>query len=145
MKSSCCDLSLSNRYCTIRTSTKNMVVQLQSRLQGSRAAAQGSRAGRHLHRFMCAAATADYRSKDNKDIRVLVVGSTGYIGKFVVKELVKRGYDVVAFAREKSGVGGKASMEDTVKVGACQHRVHAEAFHKQVVQAVCQREASWGM
>lgn len=44
---------------------------------------------------------------------MLVVGATGYIGKFVVKELIKRGYNVVAFAREKSGVGGKAGMEDT--------------------------------
>lgn len=65
---------------------------------------------------MCAAASADYRSKENKDIKVLVVGPTGYIGKFVVKELTKRGFNVVAFAREKSGVGGKASKDDTVKV-----------------------------
>ncbi|KAK9825464.1 hypothetical protein WJX81_005322 [Elliptochloris bilobata] len=49
---------------------------------------------------------------DNRDVRVLVVGATGYIGKFVVRELVKRGYDVVALARERSGVGGKASRED---------------------------------
>ena len=49
-------------------------------------------------------------------MRVLVVGATGYIGKFVVKELIKRGYNVVPFAREKSGVGGKAGMEDTKQV-----------------------------
>ncbi len=47
---------------------------------------------------------------------MLVVGATGYIGKFVVKELIQRGYNVVAFAREKSGVGGKAGMEDTKQV-----------------------------
>ena len=47
------------------------------------------------------------------------MGATGYIGKFVVKELVKRGYNVIAFAREKSGVGGKASMEDTKQVRIC--------------------------
>ena len=69
-----------------------------------------------MQRCSCAADSADYRSKENKDIRVLVVGSTGYIGKFVVKELIKRGYNVVAFAREKSGVGGKASMDDTIQV-----------------------------
>ncbi len=46
---------------------------------------------------------------------MLVVGATGYIGKYVVRELVTRGYDVVAMAREKSGIGGKASKEDTVK------------------------------
>lgn len=35
--------------------------------------------------------------------RVFVVGATGYIGKFVVRELVARGYEVVSFARERSG------------------------------------------
>ncbi len=60
---------------------------------------------------------SDYRKRERKDVRVLVVGATGYIGKFVVKELIKRGYNVVAFSREKSGIGGKASMDDTRKVG----------------------------
>ncbi len=46
----------------------------------------------------------------------MVAGSTGYIGKYVTKELIKRGYNVVAFAREKSGVGGKQSTEQTQKV-----------------------------
>lgn len=44
-----------------------------------------------------------------------MVGPTGYIGKFVVKELIARGYDVVAFSREKSGVGGKADADATRK------------------------------
>lgn len=57
-------------------------------------------------------AGADYRSRAPKDVRVLVVGATGYIGKFVVKELVARGYNVVAFARERSGIGGKQGAED---------------------------------
>ena len=48
----------------------------------------------------------------------MVAGSTGYIGKYVTKELIKRGYNVVAFAREKSGVGGKQSTEQTQKVGS---------------------------
>lgn len=46
---------------------------------------------------------------------MLVVGPTGYIGKFVVKELIERGYQVVAFAREKSGIGGKSSKDQTAK------------------------------
>lgn len=50
-----------------------------------------------------------------KDVSVLVVGPTGYIGRFVVKELISRGYNVVVFAREKSGVGGKTSKEQTIK------------------------------
>ncbi|EFJ44988.1 hypothetical protein VOLCADRAFT_76013 [Volvox carteri f. nagariensis] len=65
-----------------------------------------------------AASTApaeDFRKRDPKDVRVLVVGPTGYIGKFVVKELVKRGYNVVAFAREQAGIKGKMNKEDTMK------------------------------
>jgi divinyl chlorophyllide a 8-vinyl-reductase len=45
--------------------------------------------------------------------RVFVVGATGYIGKFVVRELVARGYDVVSFARERSGVGMTSKAEET--------------------------------
>lgn len=44
-----------------------------------------------------------------------VFGATGYIGKYVARELIARGYDVVVFARSQSGIGGKASQEDTVK------------------------------
>jgi len=57
----------------------------------------------------------EWMKKDPKDVRVLVVGATGYIGKFVVRELVSRGYDVVAFSRERSGIKGKADKETTVK------------------------------
>jgi glutamate dehydrogenase/leucine dehydrogenase len=62
------------------------------------------------------AAAASYASKAPADIRVLVVGPTGYIGKFVVKELIKRGYNVVAFAREQAGIKGKMTKADTIKV-----------------------------
>ncbi len=87
---------------------------------------------------MCAAASADYRSQDNKDVRVLVVGATGYIGKFVVKELIKRGFDVVAFAREKSGIGGKASKDDTVKARH-HHPCHAHSpwTHGYMTRGLC--------
>lgn len=34
--------------------------------------------------------------------KVVVVGATGYIGKFVVNESVKRGYNTVAVARPSS-------------------------------------------
>ncbi|WRX21677.1 NmrA-like domain - like 10 [Theobroma cacao] len=50
------------------------------------------------------AVSASYRSKIPKGINVLVMGSTGYIGKFVVKELVNRGFNVIAIARERSGI-----------------------------------------
>jgi len=45
--------------------------------------------------------------------RVIVVGSTGYIGKFVVRELVSRGYDVVSFARQRSGVDASTTEAET--------------------------------
>lgn len=57
---------------------------------------------------------ASFRSKNPKDINVLIVGSTGYIGKFVVQELVKRGFNVIAVARERSGIKGKNSKDDTL-------------------------------
>ncbi|KAH0781949.1 hypothetical protein KY290_001547 [Solanum tuberosum] len=56
-----------------------------------------------------------FRGKNPKDINVLVVGSTGYIGKFVVKELISRGFNVIAVAREKSGIKGKNSKDDTLE------------------------------
>ncbi|KAL0414635.1 UNVERIFIED_CONTAM: Divinyl chlorophyllide a 8-vinyl-reductase, chloroplastic [Sesamum radiatum] len=57
-----------------------------------------------------------FRGKNPKDVNVLVVGSTGYIGKFVVKELVKRGFNVTAIARERSGIRGKNSKEETLEM-----------------------------
>ncbi len=44
--------------------------------------------------------------------RVFVVGATGYIGKFVVRELVGRGYDVVSFVRERSGIGSATTADE---------------------------------
>lgn len=56
-----------------------------------------------------------FRTKNPRDINVLVVGSTGYIGKFVVKELIKRGFNVIAVSRERSGIKGKNSKEETLQ------------------------------
>lgn len=85
---------------------------LQSGVAALRSAAVApARASRSL---VCSA-VADYREKAPKDTRVLVVGPTGYIGKYVVKELIARGYNVVAFSREKAGVKGKMSKDDTVR------------------------------
>jgi divinyl chlorophyllide a 8-vinyl-reductase len=39
-----------------------------------------------------------------------------YIGKFVTRELIKRGYNVVAFTREQAGIKGKMGKDDIVKV-----------------------------
>ncbi|XP_019172882.1 PREDICTED: divinyl chlorophyllide a 8-vinyl-reductase, chloroplastic isoform X1 [Ipomoea nil] len=56
-----------------------------------------------------------FRSKNPSDINILVVGSTGYIGRFVATELVKRGFSVIAIARERSGIRGSNSKEDTLQ------------------------------
>jgi divinyl chlorophyllide a 8-vinyl-reductase len=45
--------------------------------------------------------------------RIFVAGATGYIGKFVVRELVARGYEVVSFARVRSGTGGSSGEDET--------------------------------
>ncbi len=44
---------------------------------------------------------------------MFVVGATGYIGKYVVRELVARGYHVVSFARSRSGVNASTAEEQT--------------------------------
>uniref|UniRef100_A0A7S3E8N1 NmrA-like domain-containing protein n=1 Tax=Rhodosorus marinus TaxID=101924 RepID=A0A7S3E8N1_9RHOD len=49
------------------------------------------------------------------DVRVVVFGATGYIGRYVTTEFAKRGYQVSAFTREKSGVKGKNSVDDVRK------------------------------
>ncbi|KAK1408649.1 hypothetical protein QVD17_40612 [Tagetes erecta] len=59
---------------------------------------------------------SSFRDKPPKDINVLVVGSTGYIGNFVVKELVNRGFNVIAVCREKSGIRGKNNKDDTLNM-----------------------------
>ncbi len=56
----------------------------------------------------------DFRERSPDQVRVAVFGATGYIGRFVVKELVQRGYQVMAFAREASGIGGRQGREDVV-------------------------------
>ena len=72
-----------------------------------------------------AEAQSEYRSRSKKDVRIVVAGSTGYIGKYVTKELINRGYNVVAFAREKSGIGGKQTTDQVQKVQPliCYHNV----------------------
>ena len=70
--------------------------------------APSARPGRAARRAVrpVRAAIADL-PKENAQTKVLVVGGTGYIGKFVVRELCAQGYDVTAFVRPKSGIGGK--------------------------------------
>ncbi|NTV20091.1 MAG: NAD(P)-dependent oxidoreductase [Chlorobium limicola] len=45
--------------------------------------------------------------------RIFIAGATGYIGKFVTREIVARKYEVVSFARERSGIDGATSAAQT--------------------------------
>ena len=54
---------------------------------------------------------------------MLVLGPTGYIGRFVTKELIQRGYKVTVFSREKAGVGGKKGKSDVEADFPGAHRV----------------------
>lgn len=67
---------------------------------------------RHGGRVAARAAGQDYRSKDPKDVTVAVFGSTGYIGRKVTEEMISRGFNVVAVAREQSGIGGKQGRSE---------------------------------
>ncbi|MEO1231691.1 MAG: NAD(P)H-binding protein [Myxococcota bacterium] len=49
-------------------------------------------------------------------MRVFVVGATGYIGRQVVRALLDRGHEVVAFARPRSGVGAGSDEAATREV-----------------------------
>ena len=57
----------------------------------------------------------DFRNRPPQQVRVVVFGATGYIGRFVVKELVHRGYQVVAFARACSGIGGTQDRDQVIQ------------------------------
>jgi hypothetical protein len=90
-----------------------------------------------------AATAAEALPAKNEDTTVLVAGPTGYIGRYVTKELISRGYkarpcspcapdgradgaslpQVIAFSREKAGVGGKKSKDDVERDFAGAYKV----------------------
>ncbi|KAM0840243.1 hypothetical protein ACQ4PT_059845 [Festuca glaucescens] len=59
-------------------------------------------------------AAQPFRSLPPSETTVLVTGATGYIGRFVVRELLRRGHRVLAVARPRSGIRGKNSQEDVI-------------------------------
>lgn len=67
----------------------------------------------NIYRPLTTSSSPSGTSESNRKKRVFVVGATGYIGKFVVRELVARGYDVVSFARPRSGVNASSSESET--------------------------------
>ena len=94
---------------------------------------------RNRNRFSVRAESAKNTAalpSENKDVKVLVVGATGYIGKFVTNELCTQGYDVTVYVRPKSGIGGKSTQDDarrmfsnaTVEFGTCETVEEVEKF-----------------
>ncbi|KAF6146777.1 hypothetical protein GIB67_007491 [Kingdonia uniflora] len=81
---------------------------------------------------------SSFRSKTPKEVNVSVVGSTGYIGKFVVKELVSRGFNVIAVAREKREIRGKnkKTLEQLKGANNCNLIVRPTAFFKSLAGQV---------
>eukprot|EP00899_Mesostigma_viride_P012046 jgi/Mesvir1/20842/Mv07935-RA.1 len=61
------------------------------------------------------ATKVDLATANPKDVRVLLVGGTGYIGRYVAFELIKRGYNTTIVSRSRSGVGGKKTEDDVRK------------------------------
>ena len=48
--------------------------------------------------------------------RIFVLGATGTIGQASVRELVKRGHDVVCFVRPRAGVKGSLAPDDSARL-----------------------------
>lgn len=63
---------------------------------------------------MAETTSAPFRTKNPRDINVLVAGCTGSTGKFVVRELVKRAFNFIAVARERSAVRDRNGKEETL-------------------------------
>ncbi|CAL4922652.1 unnamed protein product [Urochloa decumbens] len=61
-----------------------------------------------------APAAQPFRALPASETTVLVTGATGYIGRYVVRELLRRGHRVLAVARPRSGIRGRNSPEDVV-------------------------------
>uniref|UniRef100_A0A383VRI4 Divinyl chlorophyllide a 8-vinyl-reductase, chloroplastic n=1 Tax=Tetradesmus obliquus TaxID=3088 RepID=A0A383VRI4_TETOB len=96
-------------------SSSSPVVQLHRQQQLPVVSSRQSSVAVHASSSSAVAASQAYRSKPANQVNVLVVGPTGYIGRFVTKELIARGYNVIAFAREQAGIKGKMGKEDTKK------------------------------
>ena len=64
-----------------------------------------------------------------KNQRILIVGATGYLGKFIVKELKKRGYWVRALSRNNQNIEPVKQYVDEVVLG--------EATKPETIKGLC--------
>jgi len=53
-----------------------------------------------------------------KPMRVVVAGATGYIGRYVVRELIARGHEVISLVRERAGSDRAMRLADSQRVPA---------------------------
>jgi divinyl chlorophyllide a 8-vinyl-reductase len=119
-------------------SSLSMRASVAPRRVTSKTHARGLKTHRAMTMPRAMASVSELQGKENKDVRVLVVGATGYIGKYVTRELCARGYNVTAFTREQSGIGGKTAKDGaiamfpdaTVKFGSVSDKtsIATEAF-----------------
>lgn len=56
--------------------------------------------------------------------RVCLLGATGTIGRATLRALVRRGHDVVCFARPRVGLGGSAAPDEALFAGAAVRSVN---------------------
>lgn len=66
---------------------------------------------------------------------MVVAGGTGYIGKFVVRELASRGHEVAVLTRERSGIGGSMSVSDVERELGSEMPVDGSRSRPKVVTA----------
>ena len=70
--------------------------------------------------------------------KIVVVGATGYIGKYVVKEAVRRGYDTVAVGNTKNGYFHNNSLYNTISLLLSTTWIAIKTrFSKIVIKRVC--------
>ena len=54
---------------------------------------------------------------ESKGQRMLVAGATGYLGRFVVKEALERGYKVRALTRKKARLPAELAEIQSASIG----------------------------
>ncbi len=72
----------------------------------------------HIGRIIGYPNSMHHMPLESDQLRVLVLGATGTIGRACVQTLVRRGHNVVCFVRPRAGVGGTLTSSDSAKLFA---------------------------